>query len=78
MKVKAIKKVVEKISERFLLPKPVVTAFKRDGETQLELRTEISGYDMAYSNLIEDIEKIDKDYICEPQGGCVYVVYKPC
>jgi hypothetical protein len=78
MKVKAIKKAAEKISkkygvENFLVITPIKGAC---GDNQVEIRSELT-LDEGGAELSEAINKIDKDYICEAAGGCVYIVYKP-
>ena len=86
MKIAEIKKVAEKVSKKYGMPKPIVTKIKSaSGDNQVEIRSELTSYEGGneMSALIEKlvmsalIEKIDSSYICEAQGGCVYVVYQP-
>lgn len=80
MKVAEIKKAAEAISRRYGMPMPIVEAKNAcadgSGYHGVEIRSELT-LDEGGIALTEAIRKIDPDYICEPQGGCVYFVYNP-
>lgn len=78
MKIERIRRIAESESKKIQMPKPIVTLIERkqiDGsfDTQVEIRSELN-YDEAYI-MCERISRIEDGYICEAQGGCVYIVY---
>jgi hypothetical protein len=82
MKTKAIEKIAHKVAKKWYSDEPIVEARLRSelgdpsfgNEKFVEIRTEMVSYEGG-DDLMEQIE--DKlGYECEPQGGCVYHVYK--
>lgn len=77
MKTKAIKKIADAVSKKYFMPLPIVeNIINKNGDPQVEIRSELT-QDEGGSELYRRIEKLDNSYICEYQGGCVYIVYQP-
>lgn len=73
MLTKKIEKIVKKISERY-----GVEAYfhvEKIAKNKVLIRSELTlaegGHALAY-----ELKKLNESYICEPQGGCAYIVYK--
>ena len=77
MKTKQIEKIAKRISKQYGMPEPIVeNIIGQSGDKQVEIRSELTSYEGG-NELSEAISKLDENYICENQGGCVYVVYSP-
>jgi uncharacterized protein YutD len=76
MRMGDIKRVAEKISKKYGMPMPIVEKIKGAcGDDQVEIRGELTS-DEGGNEMSGAISKINPDYICENQGGCVYRVYE--
>lgn len=81
MRLAAIKKAAEKISKQYGMPAPIVEKANgnpdgKSGYDGVQIRSELT-MEEGGMELSAAIAKIDPQYICESQGGCVYFVYKP-
>ena len=76
MKLAKIKEIAERISKEYAMPMPIVKRVKGNcGDSQVEIRSELT-LDEGGFKLMDAVPKIDVDYICEAQAGCVYRVYQ--
>jgi len=76
MDIRKIKKVVAKVSEDFGYKN--LFAVTRLDRNRVEIRTELSSYDNCGGNqLSRELEGLEPGLICENQGGCIYILYKP-
>lgn len=73
MRTLSIKKVASRISKRYGVENYLHV--EKIAKNKVEIRSELT-LDEGGLELSSDIQKLDSDYICEPQGGCVYIVYK--
>ena len=72
MKLKQIEKIANQVSKKYGMPAPIVSKITNG---QVEIRSELTSYEGG-DELSDRISKLDDSYICENQGGCVYIVYK--
>ena len=76
MDIRKIKKVVARISEIWGYKN--LYAVTRLDKNRVEIRTELSSYDKCGGNqLSRELEGLESGLICENQGGCIYILYRP-
>ncbi len=74
MDIRKVKKAVAKISEDYGVKD--LFCVERQGRNKIEIRTELPSY-AGGNELSREVEKIEPGWICENQGGCVYILYRP-
>ncbi len=73
-----VKRIAERVCKRHYLPLPIVTKKTGNcGDTQYEIRSEFCTYDREFTEITVAFQKQCPDWILEPSGGCVYVLYRP-
>lgn len=76
MKTHAIKRIADRISRKYCIPPPIVSNIDgKCGDKRVEIRSELTLLEGGHE-LCDKVGKLNEYYICEPQGGCAYVVYK--
>jgi hypothetical protein len=73
-----MKKTIEAITKKISKIYGVENFFKVEklSNNKFEIRTELPSYEGG-QQLSEALQAKFKGWICENQGGCVYILYKP-
>ena len=74
MDIRKIKRITKRISKIY----GVENFFRvtRINKNRVEIRTELPSYEGG-NQLSRELEGLEQGLICEHQGGCIYVLYKP-